>query len=91
LIARNPFAAWVVVGVLIGFSLAVAPLFVVTLPLAIVGTMLVRRRTRERKDLLGVVCGVGLVLLATPLRAIGAAALIGGIALHATVGRRGSR
>ena len=45
MIGRHPFAAWVLVGILIGFALT--PLFVITLPLAIVCVIVVRRRTRE--------------------------------------------
>jgi hypothetical protein len=92
LIGRHPFAAWVLVGIPIG--LALTPLFVITLPLAVVGAILVRRRTREPDDMLGVVCGVGLVLLMAPTAAIrlaGAAALLGGIAAHALIGRLGRR
>jgi hypothetical protein len=90
LIGRHPFAAWVLVGILIGFALT--PLFVITLPLAIVCVIVVRRRTREPDDMLGVVSGVGLVLLLAPTVAIklaGAAALVGGIAAHALIGRLG--
>ncbi len=90
MIGRHPFAAWVLVGILIGFALT--PLFVVTLPLAIVCVIVVRRRTREPDDMLGVVSGVGLVLLLAPTAAIklaGAAALVGGIAAHALIGRLG--
>jgi len=91
-IQRHPFAAWVLVGMLIG--LALTPLFVITLPLAIVSVIVVRRRTREPDDMLGVVCGIGLVLLLAPtalLRLAGAAALIAGIAAHALIGRLGRR
>ncbi len=90
MIGRHPFAAWVLVGILIGFALT--PLFVITLPLAIVCVIVVRRRTREPDDMLGVVSGVGLVLLLAPNAAIklaGAAALVGGIAAHALIGRLG--
>lgn len=90
MIGRHPFAAWVLVGILIGFALT--PLFVITLPLAIVCVIVVRRRTREPDDMLGVVSGVGLVLLLAPTAAIklaGAAALVGGIAAHALIGRLG--
>ena len=62
MIARNPFAAWTVIGILFGL----APFFLFALPLAVVGAVLVRRRTREPDDLLGVVCGIGLVLLLVP-------------------------
>ena len=92
MIQRHPFAAWVLVGMLIG--LALTPLFVITLPLAIVSVIVVRRRTREPDDMLGVVCGIGLVLLLAPtalLRLAGAAALIAGIAAHALIGRLGRR
>ena len=92
MIARHPFAAWAVVGILLGFALT--PLFVVTLPLAIVGMVLIRRRAPEPDDMLGVLCGVGLVLLlssSTALRVVGAVALVAGIALHAVIGRLADR
>jgi hypothetical protein len=92
LIARYPFAAWVVVGILLGFALT--PLFVVAVPLAIVGTILIRRRAPEPDDMLGVLCGLGLVLLLVPstvLRVAGMVALVAGIALHAAIGRLAGR
>jgi hypothetical protein len=92
LIARYPFAAWAVVGILLGFALT--PLFVVTLPLAIVGMILIRRRAPEPDDMLGVLCGMGLVLLLIPstlLRVAGVVALVAGIALHAAIGRLAGR
>ena len=92
MIARYPFAAWAVVGILLGFALT--PLFVVTLPLAIVGMILIRRRAPEPDDMLGVLCGVGLVLLlssSTVLRVAGVVALVAGIALHAAIGRLAGR
>jgi hypothetical protein len=92
LIARYPFAAWAVVGILLGFALT--PLFVVTLPLAIVGMILIRRRASEPDDMLGVLCGMGLVFLLIPstvLRVAGGVALVAGIALHAAIGRLAGR
>jgi hypothetical protein len=92
LIARYPFAAWAVVGILLGFALT--PLFVVTLPLAIVGMILIRRRAPEPDDMLGVLCGMGLVFLLIPstlLRVAGVVALVAGIALHAAIGRLAGR
>jgi hypothetical protein len=92
LIARHPFAAWAVVGILLGFALT--PLFVVTLPLAIVGMVLIRRRAPEPDDMLGVLCGMGLVFLLIPstvLRVAGVVALVAGIALHAAIGRLAGR
>jgi hypothetical protein len=92
LIARYPFAAWAVVGILLGFALT--PLFVVTLPLAIVGMILIRRRAPEPDDMLGVLCGMGLVFLLIPstlLRVAGVVALVAGIALHAAIGRLARR
>jgi hypothetical protein len=92
LIARHPFAAWAVVGILLGFALT--PLFVVTLPLAIVGMILIRRRAAEPDDMLGVLCGMGLVFLLIPstvLRVAGVVALVAGIALHAAIGRLAGR
>jgi hypothetical protein len=92
LIARYPFAAWAVVGILLGFALT--PLFVVTLPLAVVGMILIRRRAPEPDDMLGVLCGMGLVFLLIPstvLRVAGVVALVGGIALHAAIGRLAGR
>jgi hypothetical protein len=92
LIARYPFAAWAVVGILLGFALM--PLFVVTLPLAIVGMILIRRRAPEPDDMLGVLCGMGLVFLLIPstlLRVAGVVALVAGIALHAAIGRLAGR
>ena len=94
MIARHPFAAWAVVGILLGFALTPTLLFVITLPLAIVGMILIRRRAPEPDDMLGVLSGVGLVLLlssSTVLRVIGAVALVAGIALHAAVGRLAGR
>jgi hypothetical protein len=92
LIARHPFAAWAVVGILLGFALT--PWFVITLPLAIVGMILIRRRAPEPDDMLGVLCGMGLVFLLAPstvLRVAGAVALVAGIALHAAIGRLAGR
>jgi hypothetical protein len=92
LIARYPFAAWAVVGILLGFALT--PLFVATLPLAIVGMILIRRRAPEPDDMLGVLCGMGLVFLLIPstlLRVAGVVALVAGIALHAAIGRLAGR
>ncbi|MDX6496212.1 MAG: hypothetical protein QOE17_2198 [Gaiellales bacterium] len=92
MIARHPFAAWAVVGILLGFALT--PLFVVTLPLAIVGMILIRRRAAEPDDMLGVLCGMGLVFLLIPstvLRVAGVVALVAGIALHAAIGRLAGR
>jgi hypothetical protein len=92
LIARHPFAAWAVVGILLGFALT--PAFFVAIPLAIVATILIRRRAPEPDDMLGVLCGVGLVLLlipSAPLRVAGLVALAAGIAVHAVIGRLGDR
>ena len=92
MIARHPFAAWAVVGILLGFALT--PLFIVTLPLAIVGMILIRRRAPEPDDMLGVLCGMGLVFLLIPstvLRVAGVVALVAGIALHAAIGRLAGR
>ena len=92
MIARYPFAAWAVVGILLGFALT--PLFVVTLPLAIVRMILIRRRAPEPDDMLGVLCGMGLVFLLIPstlLRVAGVVALVAGIALHAAIGRLAGR
>jgi predicted branched-subunit amino acid permease len=94
LIARRPFVAWVVVGVVMGFALTPTPLFLIALPLTIVAIIVVRRRAREPDDMLGVACGVGLVLLlssSAALRLAGAAALVAGIGLHALIGRLGRR
>jgi hypothetical protein len=92
LIARRPFVAWVVVGVLMG--LALTPLFLIALPLTIAGIIVVGRRSREPDDVLGMVCGIGLVLLlssSAALRLAGAVALVAGIGLHALIGRLSSR
>ena len=92
MIARRPFVAWVVVGVLMGLSLT--PLFLIALPLTVAGIIVVGRRAREPDDVLGMVCGVGLVLLlssSAALRLAGAAALVAGIGLHALIGRLGRR
>jgi hypothetical protein len=94
LIAHHAFLAWAVVGILLGFALTPTLLFVITLPLAIVGMILIRRRAREPDDMLGVLCGVGLVLLlssSTVLRVAGVVALVAGIALHAAIGRLADR
>jgi hypothetical protein len=88
LIARRPFVAWVVVGVLMGFALT--PLFLIALPLTIIAIIVVGRRAREPDDVLGRACGVGLVLLlnsSATIRLVGAAALVAGIGLHALIGR----
>ncbi len=90
MIARRPFAAWAVVGFVLG--LAATPLFVIALPLAVVAIVVVARRAHEPDDLLGAVCGVGLVLLLSStatVRLAGFAALVGGLALHALIGRLG--
>jgi hypothetical protein len=92
LIARHPFASWAVVGILLGFALT--PAFIVAVPLAIVATLVIRKRTSEPDDMLGVLCGVGLVLLLIPstaLRAAGLVMLAAGIGLHAAIGRLGDR
>jgi hypothetical protein len=92
LIARRPFVAWVVVGVLLGFALG--PLYLIALPLTIIGIVVVGRRAREPDDVLGMACGVGLVLLlnsSASVRLAGAAALVAGIGLHALIGRLGRR
>jgi hypothetical protein len=92
LIARRPFVAWAVVGVLMGFALT--PLFLIALPLTIIGIIVVGRRAREPDDMLGMVCGVGLVLLlssSAALRLAGLAAMVAGIGLHALIGRLGRR
>jgi hypothetical protein len=94
LIARHAFLAWAVVGILLGFAITPTLLFVVTLPLAIVGMILIRRRAPEPDDMLGVLCGVGLVLLlssTTVLRVAGVVALVAGIGLHAAIGRLAGR
>ena len=90
MISRKPFLAWVVIGVLF----ALTPLFLLMLPLTIVAIIVVARRAREPDDLLGVACGIGLVLLLNPsaaLRLVGAAALAAGIGLHALIGRLSRR
>ena len=92
MIARHAFLAWAVVGILLGFALT--PLFVITLPLAFAGMILIRRRAPEPDDMLGVLCGMGLVFLLIPstvLRVAGAVALVAGIALHAVIGRLAGR
>jgi hypothetical protein len=92
LIARHPFVAWTVVGIMLGFALT--PLFLVMLPLAIVSAIMIRRRTSEPDDMLGLLSGMGLVFLlidSTLLRVAGLVALIAGIALHATIGRLARR
>lgn len=92
MIARTPFVAWVVVGVLLGLSLT--SLYLIALPLTIIGIIIVGRRAREPDDVLGMVCGVGLVLLlnsSAAVRLAGAAALVAGIGLHALIGRLGRR
>jgi hypothetical protein len=92
LIARHPFVAWAVVGIMLGFALT--PLFLVMLPLAIVSAIMIRRRTSEPDDMLGLLSGMGLVFLlidSTLLRVAGLVALIAGIALHATIGRLARR
>ncbi|MDX6520987.1 MAG: hypothetical protein QOF08_1592 [Gaiellales bacterium] len=84
--------AWVVVGVLMGFALT--PMFLIALPLTIIAIIVVGRRAREPDDVLGVACGVGLVLLlssSAALRLAGAAALVAGIGLHALIGRLSRR
>jgi hypothetical protein len=89
-IARRPFAAWVVVGIILG--LGVAGLWVVALPLAVVAIIVVTRRAREPDDALGAACGVGLVLLlssSATVRLVGFALLVGGLGLHALIGRLG--
>jgi hypothetical protein len=92
LIARHPFAAWAVVGILLGFALS--PAFIVAVPLAIVATIAIRRRTSEPDDMLGVLCGLGLVFLLIPstaLRVAGLVMLVAAIGLHAAIGRLGDR
>jgi hypothetical protein len=92
LIARHPFVAWAVVGIMLGFALT--PLFLVMLPLAILSAIMIRRRTAEPDDMLGLLSGMGLVFLlidSTLLRVAGLVALIAGIALHATIGRLARR
>jgi 4-amino-4-deoxy-L-arabinose transferase-like glycosyltransferase len=101
-IKRNPFAAWTVVGVLLGLS--ITALFIVTLPLTIIAIIYISRRTKEPDDALGLLAGVGLVLLliasantgpgglnSTSWLIAGLASLGLGLGLHALIGRLAAR
>jgi hypothetical protein len=101
-IARHPFAAWTVIGVLLGLS--ITALFLITLPLTILAIIVVSRRTKEPDDALGLVAGVGLVLLliaaantgpgglnSTTWLIAGLIAVGLGLGLHALIGRLAAR
>ena len=91
MIARNPFAAWVGVGVLLGLSLLALLLL---LPVALAAVVVVVRRTREPDDALGALAGFGLVLLlvnSPGARLTGVAAVVLALALHWLIGRLASR
>lgn len=91
MIARNPFAAWTVVGVLLGLTIAAPVLALITIPLVIVGAILVGRRSREPDDALGIVAGAGLGLLAAGWIIPGLVAIALGIGAHALIGRLAAR
>jgi hypothetical protein len=101
-IERNPFAAWTVVGVLLGLS--ITALFIVTLPLTVIAIIYVSRRTKEPDDALGLLAGVGLVLLliasantgsggldSTTWLIAGLVSLGLGLGLHALISRLAAR
>jgi uncharacterized protein YqgC (DUF456 family) len=90
-IARNPFVAWTVVGVLIGLTIAAPGLALIAIPLAIAGIVLVSRRSREPDDALGIVAGAGLGFLAAGWVVPGVIAVALGVGAHAMIGRLAAR
>jgi len=90
-IERNPFAAWTVVGVLLGLTLVAPVLAIITIPLVLGGIILISRRAREPDDALGIIAGSGLAFLGAGWVIPGVVALVVGVGGHALIGRLAAR